>query len=574
MLLGLTCAVLLVALLASAPANAQVLYGSIVGTVEDPTGAVVPGATITLTNPSTGATREIKADDQGRYSVPNLQAGTYDLKVASQGFRTLTRTGVEITINTVNPRGREIEVGQMTEQVTVSASAVALQTDKSDVRSELASQAITSLPLPGYRNYQTLINLVPGATPAGFQNAVVDTPGRALTTNVNGTARNTNNTLNDGAVNINVWLPHHTAYVQPVESIETVNITTNSFDAEQGMAGGAAITVTTKSGTNDIHGVGFWFHNNQHLNTAPYFRSSTYKLPLTIFNQGGGTIGGPIKKDKLFYFFSYEQTWERTGNTGNYSVAPQEFRDGNFSNWTNIGIVYDPASAPMTNAAARTPFGNNTVPKARFNSIFPNIYKDMPLPNQKSPTDLQYNLGGNYGKSAVLRLDRKQYDVKVNWTANEKLAIWGKYSRMDAPVQGRIRSAIWAVRRSEPTVRATRRPNFRSSDTTTRSRRHSSWTAYSATPAWTRRFSCRTPTRMSVWTSGRFRAPMAACSIRATTDTAVLPKLPASASTTLALVPRGRRCGVTSGATATRLTSARSWERTSSGGAVKPAGWN
>ena len=436
MLLGLTCAVLLLALLTSAPANAQVLYGSIVGTVEDPTGAVVPGATVTLTNPATGAVREIKADDQGRYTVPNLQAGTYDLKVSSQGFRTLTRTGVEITINTVTRVDAKLEVGQMTEQVTVSASMVALQTDKSDVRTELASQAITNMPLPGYRNYQTLINLVPGSSPAAFQNAVVDTPGRALTTNVNGTARNTNNTLNDGAVNINVWLPHHTAYVQPVESIETVNITSNSFDAEQGMAGGAAITVTTKSGTNDIHGVGFWFHNNQHLNTAPYFRSSTYKLPLTIFNQGGGTIGGPIKKDKLFYFFSYEQTWERTGNFGNYSVAPQEFRDGDFSNWTNIGIVYDPASAPMTNAAARTPFANNIVPKPQQNPIFSNIYKGMPLPNQQSPTDLQFNLGGNYGKSAVLMLDRKQYDVKVNWAASEKLMIWGKYSRMDAPVQG------------------------------------------------------------------------------------------------------------------------------------------
>ncbi|MBE0656352.1 MAG: carboxypeptidase regulatory-like domain-containing protein, partial [Bryobacteraceae bacterium] len=345
-LLGLTFALVLAAVLISAPASAQVLYGSIVGTVEDPTGAVVPGATITISNPATGLTRETKADEQGRYTVPNILPGSYELKVASQGFRTSTRTGIDVSINTVTRVDMKLEVGQMTEQVTVSASAVALQTDKSDVRTELASQAITSMPLPGYRNYQSLINLVPGASPAAFQNAVVDTPGRALTTNVNGTARNTNNTLTDGAANINVWLPHHTAYVQPVESIETVNITSNSFDAEQGMAGGAAITVSTKSGTNDLHGVGFWFHNNQHFNTAPYFRSATYKKPLTIFNQGGGTIGGPIKKDKLFYFFSFERTMERTGYEGNYSVAPQDFRDGDFSKWTNIGIVYDPASAP------------------------------------------------------------------------------------------------------------------------------------------------------------------------------------------------------------------------------------
>ncbi|HEY3444316.1 MAG TPA: carboxypeptidase regulatory-like domain-containing protein [Paludibaculum sp.] len=423
--------------LCSLPASAQVLYGSIVGTVEDPTGAVVPGASITLTNPATGATRESQADDQGRYTVPNVQAGLYSLKVTKAGFRSLTRTGVEISINTVTRVDAKLEVGQIAEQVTVSASTVALQTDKSDVRSEIASSAITSMPLYGYRNYQQLINLVPGATPAGFQNAVVDTPGRALTTNVNGTARNTNNTLTDGAVNINVWLPHHTAYVQPAESIETVNISTNSFDAEQGMAGGAAITVATKSGTNDLHGVGFWFHNNQHLNTAPYFRSATYKLPLTIFNQGGGTIGGPIKKDKLFYFFSYERTSERTGYDGNYSVAPQAMRDGDFSQWTALGVVYDPATAPMTNAAGRTPFAGNIVPKSRFNPIFPNIYKDVPLPNQKSPTDLLYNLGGNYYAAGVLKLDRNQYDVKINYAASSKLAIWGKYSRMDAPVAGK-----------------------------------------------------------------------------------------------------------------------------------------
>ncbi len=428
---------MLVAVCAAMPASAQVLYGSIVGTVEDPTGAVVPGATITLTNPATGASREIKADEQGRYSIPNIQAGSYEIRVSAQGFRTLTRTGVEVTINTVTRVDAKLEVGQMTEQVTVSASAITLQTDKSDVRTEITSQTVTNMPLPGYRNYQSLINLVPGASPAAFQNAVVDTPGRALTTNVNGTARNTNNTLTDGAANINVWLPHHTAYVQPVESIDTVNITTNSFDAEQGMAGGAAITVSTKSGTNDLHGVGFWFHNNQHLNTAPYFRAANYKMPLSIFNQGGGTIGGPIKKDKLFYFFSFERTMERTGYEGSYSVAPQDFRDGDFSKWTNIGIVYDPMSAPMTaeGAGQRTPFANNIVPKARQNPIFSNIYNKMPMPNQTSFTD-PFNLSGNYYAAATLKLDRNQYDVKINYAATDKLMIWGKYSRMDAPVKG------------------------------------------------------------------------------------------------------------------------------------------
>jgi hypothetical protein len=419
----------------AAPALSQVLYGSILGVVEDPTGAVVPKAKVTITNPATGISREVEADEAGRYTVPNLPAGTYELKFAAAGFRTLTRTGVEVSINTVTRVDARLEVGQMTEQVTVSASAAVLQTDKSDVRAEIASSTVTSMPLPGYRNYQSLINLVPGATPANFQNAVVDTPGRALTTNINGTARNNNNTLTDGAVNINIWLPHHVAYVQPVESIETVNISTNSFDAEQGMAGGAAITVTTKSGTNELHGVAFWFHNNNRLNTAPYFRSATFKMPKTTQNIAGGTLGGPIKKDKLFYFFSFERTQEGTGYSGNYSVAPADFRNGDFSKWASYSIVYDPASAPANQAANRIPFPNNIVPKDRWNSIFPNIYSKMPAPNQISPTDPN-NLQGNYFAAGILTLKRSQYDFKSNWAATSKLMIWGKYSRMDAPVSG------------------------------------------------------------------------------------------------------------------------------------------
>ncbi len=418
---------------------AQVLYGSIVGTIEDQSGSVVPDAQIVLTNRSTGAVREARTDTEGRYSILNVLPGSHDLKVTAKGFRTVTREKIEVVINNVARVNLSLEVGQVTEQVTISAQAVLLQTDKSDVRHEITGSMATNLPLPAYRNYQSLIALVPGASPPAFQNAVVDTPGRALRSFVNGTATNNNNTVTDGAVNINIWLPHHVAYVQPVESIETVNIATNSFDAEQGMAGGAAVTLTTKSGTNDLHGTGWWYHNNQHFNSDPvYFRAATYKKPLAIMNIFGGNIGGPIKKDKLFYFFNYERTTERSGQFGNYSVAPADFRTGNFSAWTDRAIIYDPASAPVTTAgaAARTPFPNNTIPQSRFNPIFPNIYKDVPMPNQVSPTD-PLNLSGNYGVGGVLKLNRNQYDTKVNYNVNQGLVTWGKYSRMDAPVEGK-----------------------------------------------------------------------------------------------------------------------------------------
>ena len=430
-------AILAIAGLLAEPAWTQVLYGSLVGAIEDQSNAVVPKASVTITNKATGVTRETTSDDQGRFSLLNVLPGAYDLKIVASGFRTVTRTDVDVVINSVTRQDVRLEVGSVNEQVTVEASAAALQTDKSDVRHELTGATIENLPLPGYRNYQTLLELVPGATPPAFQNAVVDTPGRALRSFVNGTATNNNNTLVDGAVNINIWLPHHVAIVQPSESIEAVNISTGSFDAEQGMAGGAAVTLATKSGTNNFHGTGWWFNNNQHFNSDPtYFRPANYTKPLAILNIFGGNIGGPIKKDKLFFFFNFERTTERTGYFSSYSVAPADFRAGDFSNWSSYSIVYDPASAPQNNAAARTAFPNNVIPQNRINPIFPNIYKNMPLPNQTSVTD-PLNLSGNYGVGAVLKLNRNQYDTKINYNVSRKLITWGKYSRMDAPVEGK-----------------------------------------------------------------------------------------------------------------------------------------
>ena len=421
------------ALVFGSPATAQVLYGSIVGTILDPSGSVVPGATVTITDSQTGLTREAAADAQGRYLIQNVVPGRYDVKVAASGFRQSARISVAVTINTVTREDFRLELGATVETITVQAATTQLQTDKADVRHEITKAALVNLPLPNYRNYQSLINLVPGATPSNFQNAVVDTPARALTTNINGTARNNNNTLVDGAVNIFIWLPHHTLYVQPVESIESVNITTNSFDAEQGMAGGAAITVATRSGTNDIHGSGFWFHDNQHFASAPYFKTSTYVKPVSIFNQFGGTVGGPIKKDKLFYFFSFERTLQRTGNSSNLSTAPAEFREGDFSKWASYAIVRDPASS--TTVAGRQPFANNVVPKNRFSPIFDPIQRLAPLPNQVSPTDAN-NLQGTYLAQGPLKLNRNNYDIKGNYNWTQKLMVWAKLSRMDSPVQG------------------------------------------------------------------------------------------------------------------------------------------
>src|SRR5262249_27253404 len=198
-----------------------------------------------------------------------------------------------VSANTVARVDVGLEVGGVNEVVTVEGVGALLQTDKGDLHAELKSQEITNLPLGNYRNYQSLLNLVPGTTPAAFQNAVTDTPARALTTNVNGTARNNNNTRLDGTVNVFIWLPHHAVYVAPAETVDTVNVSTDNFDAEQGMAGGAAVTVLTKSGTNDFHGSAFALHEDQGLRARNFFNNGSRDDPSfkSHRNIDGATLG-------------------------------------------------------------------------------------------------------------------------------------------------------------------------------------------------------------------------------------------------------------------------------------------
>jgi outer membrane receptor protein involved in Fe transport len=403
--------------------RAQVLYGSVVGVLTDPSGAAVPNAAVRLTDQATGLVREGTSDGEGRYSLISLPPGTYDLAVRATAFRPTTRTGIVVVASAVSRLDLTLELGQVTEGVTVSAEASALQTEKSDVHLDLNPKALTNLPLANYRNYQSLINLAPGATPAAFQNAVMDTPQRSLTTNLNGTNRNFNTTRVDGAANIFVSLPHHVAYVPPVETIETVNVTTSSFDAEQGMSGGGAVTIVTKSGTNQLHGVAFMYFDNQELRARNFFL--TRPKPATSTKIPGGTIGGPIVKNKLFYFAAWEGFHERSGRVANLSVPTADQRRGDFS---QLPVTLYDFTTGAANGTGRQPFPGNVIPAARQSAVAQRIINLVPLPNL--PGTLT-----NYSTAGTQRLDRNNFDGKLSWNRNSNHSLWGKYSRMGALVQ-------------------------------------------------------------------------------------------------------------------------------------------
>ena len=405
------------------PAQAQVLYGSVSGSVTDASGAAVARANIIATNRATSFQRQTDADENGHYLIPDLPPGSYDLKVTATGFKPLTQTNLTIAANTVTNADVSLQVGAVSEQVTVEASTVTLQTEKTDLHTDLTEKAILNMPLNQYRNYQTLINLVPGATPGQFQNAIADTPERALTTNINGTNRNNNNTRVDGAADVFVWLPHHTVYVPPAETIQEVNISTNNFDPEQGMTGGAAITVITKSGTNQFHGVLFEYHEDSALRARQFFETvanSPHK-GRSVLNDLGGTFGGPIKKDKLFFFGSYNGTFERDArNTGLVTVPTPALIAGDFSGTGTV--IYDPHTGSAT-GTGRTPFPNQA--KIPVDPKAAKILALLPAPNVPGAGNTL-----NYFKSATQSLDRHNFDGKVDWVRTNKHSLFAKYSAM------------------------------------------------------------------------------------------------------------------------------------------------
>ena len=411
-------------------AQAQVLYGSLVGTVGDPSGSVVPSAAVTLTEQATSIVRNTTSDGGGRYSFVNVLPGTYTVKVTATGFKAYSKTGISVSPGSIGREDVSLDVGQMTETISVSATAAELQTDKSDTHSVIDAKTITSLPLGGYRNYQSLINLVPGATPASLQNSITDTPGRALATNINGGNAQTNITRIDGAASVNVWLPHHVGYVTPEENVEVVNITTGAGDAEQGMAGASSVTLVTKSGTNLIHGSAFEFHDDQHLKSRAFFQAFGTAKPLSIYNNYGGTIGGPIKKNKLFYFLSYDGTAQRQAGPGYYTVPNAPFRSGDFSGVSSI--IYDPTTG-TPDGKGRNPFPGNKIPASMIDPIALKIQAYYPTTNYVGPNPY----ANNYFAAGGPILDRKYVDAKGNYTMNDKQTMFVKYGRMWATSGGK-----------------------------------------------------------------------------------------------------------------------------------------
>jgi hypothetical protein len=403
---------------------AQVLYGSISGAVQDSSGAAIPNADVTFANNGTGQVIVLKTDAAGHYLRPGFQQGQYTLKVVVPGFKPYTKTGIQVSAGDALREDVQLEIGGSTESIIVSANELELQADKTDLHTELSASDLTDLPVGHYRNYQSLINLVPGAVPGSLVNSLQTSPERSIATNVNGVNSNNNGTRVDGLQSIYLWLTDHAAYIPPVETIQTVNIATSSFDAESGMAGGVVSNIITKSGTNAVHGSAFAMNSNSETAAKNFFNRG--KQAYTNINIDGATLGGPIKRDKIFAFVSWEGTRERQGTTAVMTVPTADQRTGNFSAYNTT--LYDPATgnADGTGRSRLSSNGvNNVIPTGRLDPIALKIQSLIPLPNAAGTVN-------NYTNSASQALTRDNYDAKLNFNLSQSTNLWTKYSLMRA----------------------------------------------------------------------------------------------------------------------------------------------
>ena len=418
-------------------ASAQTPSGEISGVVTDPSGAPMPGVTITLTNQSTNAVRELQTNESGLYVMPAIQPGVYTLKATLTGFRTLERRDITVQVGSASRIPLTLEVGQLTEVVEITGGAPLLQASNSAVGTVIENRAIVELPLNG-RNYLQLASLIPGATTNGPSSAQgkqrMGGQRNSFALNVAGQRIHYNHYSLDGIENTDLNFNSY-MLLPSVDALQEFNVVAGLFDAEYGRAI-AQINASTKAGTNQLHGTVFEFARHSSLDAKNYFDRDDRPIPPFKRNQYGATIGGPIVipklldgRDKLFFLFNWEGLRETKSLTATPSVPLTAWRTGDFSGLRdangNLIPIYDPATRVFDAAGnvlqAPTPFPGNQIPANRIHNVSRQLLEYWPLP-------LQEQTGVNYVSDEARRIDADQYTYRLDFTQSADASWFFRHS--------------------------------------------------------------------------------------------------------------------------------------------------
>ena len=398
--------------------RAQATFGSIYGTVTDPATSAVPAVKVTITSLDRGIKYATITNETGNYTQTHLTVGLYTVEMEAKGFQRHVQREVRVGIDRSTRVDVTLAIGQVTEQIFVTGSTPALVTDRAEVSTSLDAKQVRDLPTLN-RNLTQLQLLMPGAQKVLGQHASSENPQAGLQINNNGQNFGATNFMIDGTDNNDPVLG--IIIVNPaIDSVQEYKYTTGNYDAEFAQAGGAVIQVETKSGTNRIHGSLFEFLRNNNFNARNPF-SEPNGPPQLKWNQYGGSLGGPIVKNKLFAFGDYQGSRQRTGASLLTTTATQAVRDGDFS---AFGVpIYDPSSGDA-NGAGRTQFMGNRIPANRISPQAASLLKLLPLPN----TGAAGAFNNNYNASGSEQFDTNQFDIKVDHHVTDSLRYFSRYS--------------------------------------------------------------------------------------------------------------------------------------------------
>jgi hypothetical protein len=416
-------AVLLVLILLPAFARAQAVSGTILGTVTDSTGSVMANAKVTVLNEGTGLERVAQTDPQGEYTVSNLPPGRYSVVAELRGFKTLTQSNIAVGVDQKIRIDVKLEVGAMTESVSVTAEAPLIQMSSSELGTTVTQQQIELLPLNG-RNFVSLTRTVPGVL-RGIPGSNIDGAGSlawraSASFSANGQRARDNNFLLDGVDNNETWL--QTVVIFPgVEALDEFKLQTSTYSAEFGRSLGGVVNLQIKSGTNLTRGSVFEFLRNDAFDANNFFNERAGRdKPDFSQHQFGGTLGGRLVKDRTFFFGDYQAHRERQGQTFLSTVPSLAMRRGDFSELSRP--IYD----PITNQ----PFPGNVIPEQRLDSVAMAILQQLyPEPNTDgSRNSASGQTINNYLINPVKERQDNQGDVKIDHQVSQANRFFVRYS--------------------------------------------------------------------------------------------------------------------------------------------------
>jgi Carboxypeptidase regulatory-like domain/TonB dependent receptor len=403
--------------LATAGASGQAVNATLLGTVTDSTGAVVGNAKVTIAEQNTGVSHSGQTNESGNYTFPDLPPGEYTVTAELTGFKTETHRNITLLVNSSTRVDLQLQPGNVTESVVVTAETPLLETDRADTGAKIEGVQAAAMPLGTQRNFQGLLNLVPGTTRATFDHSQFFNAASSLQTEVNGQLREGNNYQIEG-IDDNERTGLLQVLIPPVEAIQTVDVSTSNFEAELGRAAGAVVNVFLKSGSNAFHGEGYEFLRNNYFQARNSFNPSVGHLAFNLF---GGNIGGPIRRNKLFFFANYQKVFDHEANTNLVTVPSEAFHNGDLS--ASSTVIYDPNTG-NPDGSGRQAFPGNQIPPTRINSVSAKLAELLPFPNQPFNAAAPVN---NYFALLPYTKNTDFADGKVDYVLTDKDRLSGRF---------------------------------------------------------------------------------------------------------------------------------------------------